>query len=620
MDQQSNASHASFGNLKIDAHKLDMLDARISGEGGIETSFEELSKLSSCTPPRSAMSSDFNDDSKSNKPLVSFENDAEASQASCQTVHAGNLKPKAKDNNADETPQHGQKQNDDSGITPPSSKKKRTPSKRPASAIGGRQPTKKQGVSTESEVQSKKLKTKTKSSEGAKEADGVSATTSESITATAVVGSQKEQQQQQQQQPMEVSSKSESRDMNFYFGAQHSNPSRVHSNPSRSQPSQLSSPPALHSKKEQKSANQKTLHSFLGITTKKNVDKEKKGKEESGTDVGVGKVGAAKEKQASDFVSATSSSATSKQAPHVPTLTSRPKKKKQSSSNKADTQSEDSINLQLENKRMLSKIEELQKQLEDANARNNSIRNNQTMISTNLQRQLKSLKTELESVRCENTVKTTKAMDIIEKLVREESIREAKDLRQKLASDGARLGRLVSSRVGLRSHDHWEDGHDPLVVKLRKAELKKKREALERRREDLSKAQQAHSNNRAVMSPERSTDTMLDSEASNNYHDLAQMNDFDRFEASETIKMHLDEVRREEAKLNEEERALHTEKQGHVRALKRVASEDSSKFRLKHKVSQICLYVVPKLLINCICLILLLFKILLFSLTTDTFL
>ena len=295
---------------------------------------------------------------------------------------------------------------------------------------------------------------------------------------------------------------------------------------------------------------------------------------------------AAKEKHANDE-SATSS--LPKKAPQDATASSRTKKK-QSSSSKDDTQSE-SATLQLENKRLLGKIEELQKQLEDANARNNSIRNNQTMISTNLQRQLKSLKTELESVRRETNVKTTKAMDVIERLVREESIREAKDLRQKLASDGARLGRLVSSRVGLRSHDHWEDGHDPLVVKQRKAELKQKREALERRREDLAKAVQTHS---GIMSPEsrssqtlQSADTILDSEASNNQSDLAMMNDFDRFEANETIKMHLDEVRREEAKLHEQERALQIEKQAHVRALKRVASEDSSKFRLKHKVSHV---------------------------------
>ena len=108
-----------------------------------------------------------------------------------------------------------------------------------------------------------------------------------------------------------------------------------------------------------------------------------------------------------------------------------------------------------------------------------------------------------------------------------------------------------------------------------------KREALERRREELAKAQA----NSGVESPERSTDTLLESESSNSHADLALMNDFDRFEASETIRMHLDEVRREEANLNEEERALLIEKQAHVRALKRVASEDSSKFRQKHKVS-----------------------------------
>lgn len=563
MDQQSNASHASFGNLKIDPHKLDMLDARISGEGGVESSFEELSKLSSYTPPRSAMS-EFNDDSKSNKPLVSFENDGEVSQASCQTVHAGNLKSKTKDNHEDETPKQ---KIDHSGITPPSSKKKRTPSKRPASAIGDRQSTKKIAGSTESEIQSKKLKTKTKSSEDAKKCDGstgVSTTTSESTTVTAG--------EQQQHHSVEAP-KSESRDMHYYFG--------THSNPSRSQPLQLSSPPALHSKKEQKIANQKTLHSFLGISAKKNVDKEKKGKEESSTDTGASKVGAGK--QVND-VSATSSSI-SKQAPQVNTLSSRSKKKKQSSTNKEDASSE-LTTLQLENKRLLTKIEELTKQLEDANARNNSIKNNQTMISTNLQRQLKSLKSELESVRSETNAKTTKAMDVIEQLVREESIREAKDLRQKLASDGARLGRLVSSRVGLRSHDHWEDGHDPLVVKHRKAELKMKREALERRMQELTKAQ---ANDTGFKSPDRSADTMLGSEASNsNSHaDLALMNDFDRFEANETIRMHLDEVRREEAKLNEKERALQIEKQAHVRALKRVASEDSSKFRQKYKVSDL---------------------------------
>ena len=569
MDQQSNAS---FGNLKIDPHKLDMLHARISGgEGGVESSFEELSKLSSYTPPRSAMSA-FNDDSKSNKPIVSFENEGEASQSSCQTLHAGNLKSKHKCSN-NKTPQNNiskQQRVDGSEVevTPPSSKKKRTPSKRPASAIGDRQLPKKHNMGAESEVQSKKLKTKAKPPADAKVSDGAcgSIIASES-TPSAGAHTQKEGQPHSQQHPAEASSKSESRDMHYYFG----------SNPSRSQPLHVSSPPALQSKKEQKSANQRTLHSFLGITAKKNVGKGKRGKEDNIADAVIGNVGKDKLGQGGE-VSAASSSP--REAPQVATP-----KKTSSSTNDSNGASE-SINLQLENKRMCSKIVELQKQLDEANARNNSIRNNQTMISTNLQRQLKSLKSELESVRSETNAKTSKAMDVIEKLVREESVREAKDLRQKLASDGARLGRLVTSRVGLRSHDHWEDGHDPLVLKHRKAELKVKREALERRREDLAKAKTNNENK----SPERSTDTVLDSEASNN--DLVLMNDFDRFEASETIRMHLEEVRREEAKLYEEERALQIEKQAHVRALKRVASEDSSKFRQKHKVSHVCFLII----------------------------
>jgi hypothetical protein len=566
MREQSNASHASFGNMKIDPHKLDMLDARISGEGGVESStgFEPSRFSSEYTPPRSAMS--FNDDSKS-QPLVSFENDGEVSQSSCQTVHAGNLRPKNK-SSTDGTPQPGKEQLDGNGITPPS-KKKKTPSKRPASAIGDRHHTKKQPTSTESDIQRKKIRTKTKPVEQAKKSEAVSASATMNESTTANAPSQKQQLHQQS----EAASKSESRDMHFYFGA-NSNPS------SRSQPSQLSSPPALQSKKEHKSANQKSLHSFFGITTNKNNDGEKKGKD-SGAPAGAKIAGPMKEKQASDDGSSSTQSQPRK-APQDATSPSRTTKK-QSSGSKDDSSSE-AANLQLEHKRLRGKIEELQKQLEDANARNNSIRNNQTMISTNLQRQLKSMKQELESVRRETNVKAAKAMNVIETLVREESIRAAKELRQQLASDGARLGRLVSSRVGLRSHDHWEDGHDPLVVKQRKAELKQKREALERRREELSKTS-LEPEARASQHTNQSTDTVLESDASNSQADLSMMNEFDRFEANETIKMHLDEVRREEAKLNEQERALQIEKQAHVRALKRVASEDSSKFRLKYKVS-----------------------------------
>ena len=68
-------------------------------------------------------------------------------------------------------------------------------------------------------------------------------------------------------------------------------------------------------------------------------------------------------------------------------------------------------------------------------------------------------------------------------------------------------------------------------------------------------------------------------------------------EAHETVRMHLDELRREEAELDSEERALNVEKRAHVRALKLVSNEDSSKFRIKRKVRTV--YPIGKLLLYC---------------------
>ena len=63
------------------------------------------------------------------------------------------------------------------------------------------------------------------------------------------------------------------------------------------------------------------------------------------------------------------------------------------------------------------------------------------------------------------------------------------------------------------------------------------------------------------------------------------MSDLDRMEAMETVKMHLHEVKKKEMELDSEERALNIEKRAHVRALKLVSNEDSSKFRSRRKVS-----------------------------------
>jgi tousled-like kinase len=59
---------------------------------------------------------------------------------------------------------------------------------------------------------------------------------------------------------------------------------------------------------------------------------------------------------------------------------------------------------------------------------------------------------------------------------------------------------------------------------------------------------------------------------------------FDAREAIELVRFHLDTVRLQEHELAKEELALNDEKGAHIRALKRVASEDASRFRSRPKL------------------------------------
>lgn len=220
------------------------------------------------------------------------------------------------------------------------------------------------------------------------------------------------------------------------------------------------------------------------------------------------------------------------------------------------------------------KIAFLEKQLSEATSQNLAIKNNQTMLTLQLQATVKRQSMELQQIKSDSESRHNKSMDVIEKLIRDESLRKSAELRQQLASDGARLGRLVTTRRGgiQRAIESWEDGEEPTKLKRRREELKRRRDGLEKRWGELTRYDGAMSISEA-----------FDGETSNSER---QMDDLERFEAQETIRMHLEELKREERKLDEEDRALALEKRKHVRTLKLVANEDSSKFRFRHKVSE----------------------------------
>ncbi|KAL3811849.1 hypothetical protein ACHAXA_009208 [Cyclostephanos tholiformis] len=246
------------------------------------------------------------------------------------------------------------------------------------------------------------------------------------------------------------------------------------------------------------SGNQRTLHSFLGMLGGDNSGSggRRRAPREHRPAVGgvVIEEGECGDATAAVATTAPSSSSSSRSLP--PPSDSCAKRRKTSLSSKSppavDVSSSslavvdeterrrEEVSLTIEIGQLRDQIIDLRGRLDEANARNNAIRNNQTLMGAELQRRLKRREAELEEERRTNEIR--------------------------ISSTNADESRYVA------------------------------------------------------------------------------MTDLDRMEAMETIRMHLDEVRKKEMELDAEERALNVEKRRHVRALKLVSNEDSSKYRARRKL------------------------------------
>lgn len=117
----------------------------------------------------------------------------------------------------------------------------------------------------------------------------------------------------------------------------------------------------------------------------------------------------------------------------------------------------------------------------------------------------------------------------------------------------------------------WEDGYGIKEWKVRKGELKRRRERLDGRLKNGL------------------TDGNADTDGNGTVQrkvDLLQKEEFEQ-----SVRMHLEELGREEKELEREERRLIKEKAAHRRALKRIASEDSSLFKHRPKVRSLVLLI-----------------------------
>lgn len=217
-----------------------------------------------------------------------------------------------------------------------------------------------------------------------------------------------------------------------------------------------------------------------------------------------------------------------------------------------------------------ARCDELEKILRDKDDQLKAVSNNQTITNTALKASLCQREKEIVDLKRSKETDSAKASRIIENLIRAESSRAAKELRQNLASDGARLGRITYTRAGLRTVERWEEGHASKLLQRRKMDLKSKKQIFLDRQATVERAVKTMSEGKDV---------------TESIGGLVLNNSLAIMDTQESVRLHLTDILKQEAEVKEEEKALDNEKSEHIRSLKRVASEDASRFRSRPKVS-----------------------------------
>jgi hypothetical protein len=176
---------------------------------------------------------------------------------------------------------------------------------------------------------------------------------------------------------------------------------------------------------------------------------------------------------------------------------------------------------------------------------------------------------------------------VLERLYAQEAERDAAALRQRLANTGARLGRLVHSRAGMRMVETWHEGPARQELMEQRQALQQQRQNLERRqaaaKRAIKQAGARHDKDDGSAKEGTPNNTSPDQEVLT-VGGIEIRTQFDAIEAMESVRYHLSVIRKEEKELIAAEQKLEDEKVMHIRALKRVSSEDASRFRSRPKV------------------------------------
>jgi tousled-like kinase len=172
--------------------------------------------------------------------------------------------------------------------------------------------------------------------------------------------------------------------------------------------------------------------------------------------------------------------------------------------------------------------------------------------------------------------RTMSLIKTLETTYRDMARQEGRRKRDRLALDCVRLGKIATMRTGPTQYNEvWEEGYALKELNRRSAEFLERREELQRRRSELTKAKTKAKKKGA-------------GEGADGHHHAStgiigipgfdHENDLDLVAEAEAIQCHLTQLKKDELALAEERRFLETEKAAHQKELKRCQSEDRSRF------------------------------------------
>lgn len=157
-------------------------------------------------------------------------------------------------------------------------------------------------------------------------------------------------------------------------------------------------------------------------------------------------------------------------------------------------------------------------------------------------------------------------MKSLEEVHRTTAFQEFRRKRDRLALDCVRLGKLTTIRTGPASiGEVWEDGYAIKEITKRNAELLERKEMLENRKKKITSLL------RSKAKKKNNSNSSDDSE-----YDLDV--DIELFIENEAVKVHLEQLKKDEISLGEERRLLESERAIHQKELKRSISEERSRF------------------------------------------